>query len=162
METPLDWPAYKWPSVAELAAAQKAALDGQDAGGVGADARRRAGALSEWQGRQVPQQAQMQRQELQQQEAARGMTERNKTDPLNFTPQRVCRVPFQSDDTSYDGSTSAAADDTSDDDSTSAAPPLLSAGETTAGTTLPSVSFPPSVGSKAREQRVSWSKTELL
>ncbi len=28
--TPLDWPAYKWPSVTELAAAQKAALDGQD------------------------------------------------------------------------------------------------------------------------------------
>jgi hypothetical protein len=79
-------------------------------------------------------------------------------------------------------STSAASDDMSDDDSTSAAPPLLSVGETTAGTTLPSVSFPPSVGSKAREQRVSdvtakvgagrmqkpggkrvsWSKTELL
>ena len=59
---------------------------------------------------------------------------------------------------------------------------LLSAGETTAGTTLPSVSVPPIVGSKAREQRVSdvtakvdagrmqkpggkqvsWSKTELL
>jgi hypothetical protein len=58
----------------------------------------------------------------------------------------------------------------------------LSAGETTAGTTLPSVSVPPIVGSKAREQRVSdvtaeiaagrmqkpggkhvsWSKTELL
>ena len=32
---------------------------------------------------------------------------------------------------------------------------LLSAGETTAGTTLPSVSVPPIVGSKAREQRVS-------
>ncbi len=60
-----------------------------------------------------------------------------------------------------------------------AAPPLWSAGETTAGTTLPSVSVPPIVGSKTREQRVSdvtaeiaagrmpmsgylWSKTELL
>ncbi len=29
--TPLDWPAYKWPSVTELAAAQRAALDGQGA-----------------------------------------------------------------------------------------------------------------------------------
>jgi hypothetical protein len=150
----------------------------------------------------------MQRQELQQQEAASGMPDRTGTNLLNLTTQRVGRVPFQSDDTSDDDSTSAAPDDTSDDnstsvapddtsdddsasaapddtiddDSTSAAPPLLSAGETTAGTTLPSVSFPPSVGSKAREQRVSdvtakvdagrmqkpggkrvsWSKTELL
>jgi hypothetical protein len=32
--TPLDWPAYKWPAVAELAAAQEAALAGQDAHGV--------------------------------------------------------------------------------------------------------------------------------
>ncbi len=98
--------------------------------------------------------------------------------------RRVGRVPFQkqSDDTSEDDSTSGAPDDTSDDDSTSAAPPLLSAGATTAGTTLPSVSVPPNLGSKAREQRVSdvtakvdagrmlkpggkrvsWSKTELL
>ena len=111
----------------------------------------------------------MQRQELQQQDAQSGMPERSETDPLNLTAQRVGRVPFQSDDTS-------------DDDSTSAAPPLLSAGETTAGTTLPSVSVPPVVGSQAREQRVSdvtaevdaermqkpggkqvsWSKTELL
>ncbi len=111
------------------------------------------------------------------------MPERTQTDPLNLTPQRVGRVPFQSpsddtsdddstsaapddmsdddstsaapDDTSDDDSTSAAPDDTSDDDSTSAAPPLLSAGETTAGTTLPSFSVPPIVGSKAREQRVS-------
>jgi hypothetical protein len=36
-----------------------------------------------------------------------------------------------------------------------ATPPLLSAGETTAGTTLPSFSVPPIVGRKAREQRVS-------
>jgi hypothetical protein len=188
----------------------------------------------------------MQRQERQQQEAQSGMPERSKTDPLNLTPQRVGFVPFQSDDTSEDDSTSAAPDDTSEDDSTSAAPddtseddstsasppllsarqleakqrpelcslqqamvfverraatleattqpsgmrwpgsgaapPLLSAGETTAGTTLPSVSVPPIVGSKAREQRVSdvtakvdagrmqksgdkrvsWSRTELL
>jgi hypothetical protein len=128
--------------------------------------------------RQVPQ---MQRHELQQQVAASGMTERIETDPLNLTTQRVGRVPCQSDDTSEDDSTSAAPDDTSDDDSTSvapddtseddstsaapddtsdddstsAAPPLLSAGETTAGKTLPSVSVPPIVGSKAREQRVS-------
>jgi hypothetical protein len=110
----------------------------------------------------------MQRQELQQQDAQSGMPERSETDPLNLTAQRVGRVPFQSDDTSDDDSTSAAPDDTSDDDSTSvapddtsdddstsAAPPLLSAGETTAGTTLPSFSVPPIVGSKAREQRVS-------
>ena len=32
--TPLDWPAYKWPSVTELAADQEAALAGQDAQGV--------------------------------------------------------------------------------------------------------------------------------
>ncbi len=77
--------------------------------------------------------------------------------PVNFTTQRVGRVPFQSsgDDTSEDDSTSAAPDDTSDDNSTSAAPPLFSAGETTAGTTLLSVSIPPIVGSRAREQRVS-------
>ena len=135
----------------------------------------------------------MQRQDLQQQDAQSGMPERSETDPLNLTA--LGRVPFQSDDTSDDDSTSAAPhdtsdddstsvapDDTSDDDSTSAAPPLLSAGETTAGTTLPSVSVPPVVGSQAREQRVSdvtakvdagrmqkpggkqvsWSKTELL
>ncbi len=110
---------------------------------------------------------QMQRHELQQQVAASGMTDRKKN-PLNLTTQRVGRVPCQSDDTSEDDSTSAAPDDTSDDDSTSvapddtsdddstsAAPPLLSAGETSAGKTLPSVSVPPIVGSKAREQRVS-------
>ena len=139
----------------------------------------------------------MQRQELQQQEAASAMPERTGTNLHNLTTQRVGRVPFQSpgddtsdddstsvapDDTSDDDSASAAPDDTSDDDSTSAAPPLLSAGETTAGTTLPSVSVTPIVGSKARGQRVSdvtakvdagrmqkpggkqvsWSKTELL
>jgi hypothetical protein len=32
--TPLDWPAYKWPSVTELATAQETALAGQDAQGV--------------------------------------------------------------------------------------------------------------------------------
>jgi hypothetical protein len=85
------------------------------------DARRRAGALSEWQGRQIPQQAQTQRQELRKEEAASGMTEGTETSLLNFTAQHIGRVPFQSDDTSDDDSTSAAPDDTSEEDSTSAA-----------------------------------------
>ncbi len=77
------------------------------------------------------------------------------------TESRAARAYIPLDDTSEDDSTSAAPDDTSKADSTSAAPPLLSTGETTAGTTLPSVSVPPIVGSKAREQRISDVTTEV-